>query len=190
MLIVRIYRLENGVPQNSGIGFFIDAHRILSAFHVYGHLERQNLSTYIAVHNNQCYPITQLFGNCVKDLVLYQSNELYCPENITISATEPNIADSATVISMDKVVPTSIFSILHTKHKEIHHNYTCLLDVDTFYIVDPCVEGMSGSIVLNEQLEVIGLYTGNASNVNALGGVPFGVCINRNEIVLFLDADE
>lgn len=187
MLIVRIYRLENGVPQNSGIGFFVDAHRILSAFHIYGHLERQNHSTYIAVFNNQCFPITPIRMNCAKDLVLYQSNQPFCPVTITISATEPSIGDMVWIKSIDKEIQTSIFYLFHETSTEIQHNYTCLIDVDLFYTVNPCDEGMSGSIVLNEKSEIVGLYSGNASNVGLLGGAPFGVCIKRNEIFSFLN---
>jgi hypothetical protein len=189
MLIVRIYRLENGVPQNSGIGFFVDAHRILSAFHIYGHLERQDLSTYIAVFNNQCFPITPIRMNCAKDLVLYQSNHLSCPLNITISATELKIGDKVCVKSIEREIITPIFSIIPLVTSIIQFNYTCLLNVDIFYTENPCDPGMSGSIVINEQLEIVGLYSGNASIANLLGGAPFGMCINRNEIVAFINAE-
>jgi hypothetical protein len=189
MLIVRIYRLENGVPQNSGIGFFIDAHRILSAFHIYGHLERQNHSTYIAVFNNQCFQITPIRMNCAKDLVLYQCNGLSCPNNIIISDTEVNIGDRVCIKSIEREVITPIFSVMPLITPTIQFNYTCLLNVNIFCTENPCDQGMSGSIVINEQLEIVGLYSGNASNANVHGGAPFGMCINRNEIVSFINSE-
>jgi hypothetical protein len=187
MLIVRIYRLENGVPQNSGIGFFVDANRILSAFHIYGHLDRQNHSTYIAIFDNLCFPITPIRMNCAKDLVLFQCNGLTCPNNITISATEVNIGDIVCVKSIEREIITPIFSIIPLITPTIQFNYTCLLDVNIFCTENPCDQGMSGSIVLNEQLEIVGLYSGYANSIDINNGTLFGMCINRNEIVLFLN---